>query len=67
MLEKRGYLYAAGVATGIIMAILSILTSVQMVDYVTRGGSFLLLIIVSLLVGLAIGILIAFLVSSLDN
>lgn len=67
MPNKKGYLYAAGIATGIIMAVLSVLTVVQMVDYVTRGGSFLLLMVVSLLVGLSIGILIAFLVSSLND
>jgi len=63
--SSRSYLYAAGIATGIIMAILSVLASFQMIHYVEQGGSFLILIIASLLIGIIIGGLIAFLVNLL--
>ncbi len=63
MQNHKNYLYVAGVATGIIMAILSVLTSFQMISYVERGGSFMVLVLASLLVGIVIGGLIAFLVN----
>jgi hypothetical protein len=67
MKNHKSYLYVAGVATGIIMAILSMLTSFQMINYIDRGGSFMVLVLVSLLVGMAIGGLIAFLVNSVSE
>ena len=60
---EQKYVYAAGVATGLIMAVVSILTAFQMVKYVQNGGPFLVLVLVSLLVGMAVGLLISFLVS----
>ncbi len=65
--EHKNYLYVAGVATGVIMAILSVLTSFQMISYVERGGSFMVLVLVSLLIGMVVGGLIAFLVNSITD
>jgi len=67
MKDHNQYLYVAGIATGIIMSMVSIITSFQMVKYVNGGGSFLVLVLVSLLVGMATGILIAFLISALNK
>lgn len=67
MQNHKSYLYVAGVATGIIMAILSVLASFQMISYVERGGSFMVLVLTSLLVGMAIGGLIAFLVNLVSD
>ena len=67
MQNHKSYLYVAGVATGIIMAILSVLTSFQMISYVERGGSFMVLVLASLLVGMVIGGLIAWLVSMVSD
>ena len=60
--NNKNYLYIAGVATGVIMAIISLLTSFQMINYVSQGGSFLVLMIVSIVVGVGVGALIAWLV-----
>jgi hypothetical protein len=67
MKNHASYLYVAGVATGIIMAILSVLTSFQMINYVNNGGSFLVLVLVSLLMGMVIGGIIAYLVNLLTD
>jgi len=65
--DNKSYLYISGVATGIIMAILSVLASFQMMSYVQKGGSFMILIIVSILIGIIIGALIGFLVNSVSD
>jgi uncharacterized membrane protein len=65
--DNKVYLYISGVATGIIMAILSVLASFQMISYVQRGGSFMVLIIISILVGIIVGALIGWLVNSLSD
>lgn len=67
MKENKMYLYAAGIATGIIMAIISVLASFQMINYVNQGGSFLLMVLVSLGVGVVIGVIIASLVNLLSD
>lgn len=65
--DNKSYLYISGVATGIIMAILSVLASFQMMSYVQKGGSFTILIIASILIGIIIGALIGFLVNSVSD
>ena len=67
MKEQRTYLYAAGVATGIIMAILSVLVSFRMLTYLAGGGSWLALIIISLVIGIVIGGLIAFVINFISR
>lgn len=65
--DNKSYLYISGVATGIIMAILSVFASFQMMNYVEKGGSFTILIIASILIGIIIGALIGFLVNSVSD
>jgi mannose/fructose/N-acetylgalactosamine-specific phosphotransferase system component IID len=65
--ENKSYLYISGVATGLIMAILSVFTSFQMMSYVEKGGSFTVLIIGSILLGIVVGALIGYLVNSVSD
>jgi hypothetical protein len=65
--DNKSYLYVSGVATGIIMAILSALASLQMINYVEKGGSFMILVIASILIGIVVGILIGFLVNAVSD
>lgn len=60
-------MYISGVATGIIMAILSVLASFQMISYVENGGSFMVLIIVSILIGIIVGALIGWLINVVSD
>jgi len=62
-MREQKYIYAAGVATGLIMAMISILTAFQLVSYVENGGPFIVSILVSLLAGFAVGLLISFVVN----
>ena len=54
------YLYVSGMSTGIIMAMVSLFVILKMIPYMDNGGSFLIVVLSSLVAGLVVGGLITF-------
>lgn len=50
--ENNRYLYVTGVATGLIMALISMGVAFKMVGYVERGGSYLSIIGIAIVTAL---------------
>ena len=65
--SSKNYLFISGVATGIIMAILSVLTSLKLIIYVEKGGSFLLSVVISIGVAVIVGIFIGWLINIMSD
>lgn len=65
--DNKSYLFVSGVATGIIMAILSILTSFKLIGYVANGGSFILSVVASIVIAVVVGVAIGWLVNKVSD
>ncbi|MDD4412362.1 MAG: hypothetical protein PHR00_01825 [Patescibacteria group bacterium] len=63
--ENNRYLYVTGIATGLIMALLSMGIAFKMVGYVERGGSYLSVIAMAIIVALMFCVAITFAVEKI--
>lgn len=57
------YTYVAGVSTGMIMALLSVMTTFLLQGYLESGGSLALVIVLDIIVGLLSGIILSWLIN----
>ncbi|GEM_PF-1098272 len=61
--ENSRYLFASGIATGVIMSLVSVLTIFQLIKYLEAGGNFATVVVVSMIAALLMGAIISFIVS----
>lgn len=67
MRDNKLYLYVAGMATGVIMAVFSLFIASQVITYISEGGSLLPLILIAIFLGLGMGGVISFFVNKLSK
>lgn len=67
MKDNKLYLYVAGMATGVIMAVFSLFIASQVIAYISEGGSLLPLILLAIFLGLGMGGVISFFVNKLSK
>ena len=67
MRDNKLYLYVAGMATGVIMAVFSLFIASRVIIYISEGGSLLPLILIAIFLGLGMGGVISYFVNKLSK